>query len=99
MEFHGLKGQYLTYMGIILGGELLLFFVLYSIGFPLIISLIVCVASAFYLSVWVSGLNKKLGKDGMMKRSAFKHLPGSIRIYDRSFVKQLRSSENRLSKH
>ncbi len=99
MEFHGLKGRYLTYMGIILGAELLLFFVLYSIGFPLIISVLICVGSFFYLSVWVSGLNKKLGMDGMLKRQAFKRLPASIRMYDRSFVKELRSSENSLNKH
>ena len=93
MEFKGLKAQYLVYMGVVLGGDLLLFLILYSISFPLVISLIVCVGSGFYLSVWIAGLNKRLGKDGLMKKQSFSRLPYSIRIRNRGFVKSLRAKQ------
>lgn len=89
MEFKGLKAQYLLYMGLVLGGSLLAFSVLYTLGFPLIISLIVCVTSVLYLSKWIAGMNKKMGKDGLMKKQVNQRLPTAIRIRNRGFVKSL----------
>lgn len=86
LEFKGLKAQYLFYMGGVLLVGLLLVALLYGLGFPWFFALGIPVWLVIYASRRISGLNQRYGKDGLMKKMAFRRLPLAIKIRNRGFV-------------
>ncbi|HSJ66801.1 MAG TPA: DUF4133 domain-containing protein [Anditalea sp.] len=91
MEFKGLKAQYIWYMAIGLGVSLLLFSVLYFLGISLFFNAIISVGLCAGIYLWVFRLNKEYGEHGMMKLLARRQVPMSIRIKNRSYIRNIKS--------
>jgi hypothetical protein len=91
IEFKGLKAQYIGYLGGGLVGLLVLFAIIYIIGFPvyLCIILISLLGSGLFMQVYK--LSHKYGQHGLMKRSARSYLPGYLKFSSRKlFIKLIR---------
>lgn len=89
IEFKGLKAQYIWYMG---GGALALlitFAVMYIIGIPSIICLLVAAVLGGVLFAKVYAMSNKYGEHGLMKAMARRQVPTVIKIKNRSiFLKK-----------
>jgi len=82
--FKGLKAQYIGYLCIGLLALLILFAILYVTGLSLYLILPVVGGSGFALFSYVFKCSAKYGVHGLMKKTAWKRLPKSIkcgRIY------------------
>ena len=94
MEFKGLKAPFLYYMIGLMLGVILLFLLLQALGIPPIVAFVISVGLLTWLGSRLYALNRELGRDGMMKKAAFKQLPFCIRIKDRGPVLRLRKSKS-----
>ena len=83
IEFRGLRGQYIYYLGIGLTAVLVLFVVLYLCGVPALICVSIAGISGGYLFRRVYHDNAKFGVDGLMKKKARKILPAAIKNQSR----------------
>lgn len=89
IEFRGLKAQYIWWFGGLVIGLLILFSAMYICGLGTMLCLGVTGGLAVWGSLQVFRLSKKHGEHGLMKMIAFKRLPKSLRIYNRSVFIQL----------
>ncbi|MBK0368233.1 DUF4133 domain-containing protein [Flavobacterium agrisoli] len=84
IEFKGLKAQYIWYLG---GGVVLLmilFAVMYIIGVPSLICIILIGILGTGLVMKIYKMSKQYGEFGMMKALARKQLPKCLKVYSRS---------------
>ncbi len=79
IEFKGLKGQYIWYLGIGLVVLLVVFAGLYLIGVSIYCCLVVVVLLGAGLFVLVYGLSKAHGEFGLMKKVALRSVPKALR--------------------
>lgn len=86
MEFKGLTPPFLYYMIGLLIGSILLFLILKGLGFPLILATGITLGLLAAIGNRIYGLNRDLGKNGLLKKSAYSQVPLGIRIKDRSPV-------------
>ncbi|MHA7129253.1 DUF4133 domain-containing protein [Algoriphagus namhaensis] len=91
LEFKGLTPPFLYYMIGLLLGSLLLFLVLKGIGVPVLVGLGLTLGLLSWLGNRIYTLNRELGKNGLVKKSAFAKIPLGIRFKDRSPILGLRS--------
>jgi len=84
IEFKGLKAQYIWYLGAGMVGVLVLFAVLYFVGIPSIICLIVSAVLVTGVVVKVYAMSSKYGEHGLMKALARKQVPGVVKINSRT---------------
>lgn len=84
MEFKGLKAPFLYYMLGLMLGVILLFLILQGLGIPPMVSGFVSVGLLTWLGSRIYSLNRELGRDGLMKKMAYRQVPLCIRIKDRS---------------
>lgn len=88
LEFKGIKAQYIIYLAIGLIGLLLLFAIMYIIGIPVFVSLLIILIGGFLLFSKVTKFSHKYGEHGLMKSAAYKKLPVSITCRTRKvFIK------------
>lgn len=83
LTFRGLKAQYIWYLGAGLVGLLVLFAVLYIIGVNTFVILGVVGGAGFYLFTKVYRMSKAYGQYGVMKRTAKRLLPKTIKCNSR----------------
>ena len=83
IEFHGLKAQYIWYLG---GGFvmlLILFVTMYLIGVNTYVCLVTIVLSGVILFIRIHKLSNKYGEHGMMKKVASKAIPKVVKCNSR----------------
>lgn len=83
IEFKGLRGQWIYYLGGGLAALLIVFVILYLCGVHTVICLSIVGSSGGYLFRWVYKSNRIFGSDGLMKRRARKMLPHVIKNQSR----------------
>ena len=79
IEFKGLKGQYIWYLGIGLVGLLLVFACLYLFGISIYFCLGLVVVLGVGLFVMVYRMSKLYREHGLMKRMAGRSVPAALR--------------------
>lgn len=88
IEFKGLKAQYIWYLGGGLVALLIFFAIIYIIGVPVIICLLLVVALATTLFMHIYKLSRKYGEYGLMKKVAKKAVPKVIKSYSFTNLKK-----------
>lgn len=89
IEFKGLKGQWIYWLGGGLAGILLLFVVLYLCGVNTFICLGIAAGLGAWLFTWVYKSSALHGQHGMMKKTARRMLPTVIKNKSRKcFMKK-----------
>jgi hypothetical protein len=83
IEFKGLKAQYISILAAGLVILLLLFTVLYLLSFPVAGCLTVTGTGGGLLFRQVYRLSNRYGQYGLMKRSAKRYLPGTLKFRSR----------------
>lgn len=83
IEFKGLKAQYIGYLGIGLVVLLILFAVMYLLGSPVYLCIVVVSGLGFALFYNVFKLSHTFGEHGLMKRNAKRHLPIYLKFKER----------------
>lgn len=79
IEFKGLKAQYIAYLAAGLVGLLLLFAILYLIGIPTLVILLLIGTCGFVLVNYLYKYSRKYGPYGLMKEGAFRTIPQSLK--------------------
>lgn len=78
IEFKGLKGQYIGYLGAGLVLLLIMFAVMYITGVNMFVCLGLTALFGSLLFVFVYGLSAKYGQYGLLKKSASRSLPSAL---------------------
>ncbi len=78
--FKGLKAQYIWWLGIGITILLLLFAILYILGVPVLICLIIIFSAGGYWFWWVYKMSRIHGEHGLMKKTAARSVPKAITI-------------------
>ena len=89
IEFKGLKAQYIWYLGGGLLALLIIFAILYIIGIPPILCVLVILIAGTGLFIHVYKLSRKYGQHGMMKELAKRSIPPVIKIRSRKLFTNL----------
>lgn len=89
IEFKGLKAQYIGYLAGGLVGLLVLFAIIYIIGFPVYLCIIIISILGTGLFMQVYKLSHKYGQYGLMKRGAKNYLPGYLKFSSRKLFTRL----------
>jgi hypothetical protein len=87
IEFKGLKAQYIWYLG---GGVvvlMILFAVMYIIGLPSFVCVVIIGISGALLVLYIYRMSHKYGEHGMMKALAKRQVPKAIRVQSRKIFK------------
>lgn len=90
MEFKGLTPPFLYYMIGLLIGSIFLFLLLKAFAVPAVLALGITLGQLAWLGNRIYRLNRELGKNGMLKKSAYSKIPMGIRVKDRSPILGLR---------
>lgn len=93
MEFKGFSAQYIAYAGLGLLSCLVLFTLLYLLEVPSVLNFLICLPLSAGYYLWMVRLNKKYGKYGLMKKSAFKRVPTVLKIRDRGYLRKLKTNQ------
>lgn len=83
IEFKGLKGQYIWYLGGGLIGLLILFAIMYIIGINTFICLVIIVGLGTCLFIYIYRLSNNYGEYGMLKKLARRHVPQIVKSNSR----------------
>ncbi len=94
IEFKGLKAQYIWYLGAGLVGVLIVFTILYIIGIPSIVCVIIAAVLGGGAVAKAYAMSSKYGEHGLMKALARKQVPNVIKIYNRQIFLDLKSKEH-----
>ena len=89
IEFKGLKAQYIGYLAAGLVVLLVVFAVLYILGLPIPICMIVIGALGGTLFFQVFRLSHQYGQHGLMKYTAKRYLPGYLKFNSRKVFTRL----------
>ncbi len=90
IEFKGLKAQYIGYLAVGLVLLLIGFAVMYIIGVPVVICIIIIAISGSGLFYKVFNLSHKYGEHGLMKKTAKRNLPEHLKFSTRKLFLQLK---------
>lgn len=83
IEFKGLKAQYIWYLGGGVVSLMIVFAIMYIIGLPSIICIIIIGLLGTVLVLKVYKMSNRYGEFGMMKALAKKQIPKSIKVRSR----------------
>lgn len=83
VEFRGLKAQYIWYMGGAVVSLLIVFAVMYIVGFPSYLCFGVVLPVGTFVMAKVYGMSNKYGEHGLMKVLASKQIPKEIKSRSR----------------
>ncbi|WP_343748164.1 DUF4133 domain-containing protein [Fluviicola sp.] len=95
IEFKGLKAQYIWYVGIGFVGVLILFSLLYFIGIPSIVCVLIAAVLGGGVVAKVYSMSNKYGEYGLMKALARKQVPNVIKINDRKLFQSITKTGKR----
>jgi hypothetical protein len=84
IEFKGIKAQYIMYLAIGLVVILIVFTICYMCGVSSYISLPMVAILGFSLLNWVMRFSAKYGQFGLLKETAYRSIPATIRCFNRS---------------
>ncbi len=90
IEFKGLKAQYIGYLA---GGLVLLligFAVMYIVGVPVILCILIISISGSALFYQVFKMSHKYGEFGLMKKAAKRYLPNYVKFTTRQVFLKLK---------
>ena len=87
IEFKGLKAQYIWYFGGGIVVLMILFSMMYFIGFPSFISLGIIGIAGTVMAVKIYKMSHKYGEHGMMKELAKRQLPTVVKTQSRRIYK------------
>ncbi len=94
IEFKGLKAQYIWYLGAGAVGVLIFFAILYFIGIPSIVCVLIAAILGGGVVAKVYAMSNKYGEYGLMKTLARKQVPEVIKIKDRSIFLTINSNSH-----
>lgn len=83
IEFHGLKAQYIWYLGGGLVAALILFAIMYISGVNAYACVAIILITGGGIFIYVYRLNNKYGEHGLMQKSAQKRIPKVIHCHSR----------------
>lgn len=83
IEFKGLKAQYIWYLGGGIVGLLILYSIMYIIGLPTLVCLLVIGVSGTLLVLKIYRMSYKYGEYGLMKELARKRVPKVVVVRSR----------------
>lgn len=84
IEFKGLKAQYIWYLGAGMVGILILFAILYFVGIPSLVCVLIAAILGAGVVAKVYAMSNKFGEYGLMKAIARKQVPNVIKIRNRN---------------
>ena len=84
IEFKGLKAQYIWYLGGGVVGLLILYSVMYIIGLPTVVCLILIGGCGTLLVMKIYKMSHKYGEHGLMKALARKQVPNVVKCNSRN---------------
>src|SRR5271154_3172218 len=84
IEFKGLKAQYIWWLGGGIIGLMVLFAIMYIIGINSYLCIGIILPSGGFVFMYVFGLSNKYGEHGMKKKIAKRHIPKTIKSYNRN---------------
>lgn len=90
-EFKGFSGTYIYYLAGVALGSFFLFIILYFIGLPNLVALILVVTIFLVSTLMLYRTNKKHGLNGLAQQSAKKRRKGAIQASVSPFTKIPRS--------
>ena len=90
IEFKGLKAQYIGYLGAGLVILLIGFAIMYLLGVPVTLCLIIIAGSGSLLFYQVFKLSHRYVEHGLMKKSARRYLPRYVRLTTRHLFLNLK---------
>ena len=91
IEFKGLKAQYIWYLGAGAVGVLIFFAILYFIGIPSIVCVLIAAVLGSGVVAKVYSMSNKYGEYGLMKALARKQVPNVVKIKDRNIFLTIKS--------
>lgn len=83
LEFHGLKAQYIWYLGGGLVAALILFAILYIAGVNAYVCVAVILIAGSCIFIYVYRINNRYGEHGLMQKNAQRKIPKIIHCYSR----------------
>ena len=86
IEFKGLKAQYIWYLGGGLLALLIIFAILYIIGIPPVVCVLLILGLGILLFMHIYKLSHKYGQHGMMKELAKRSIPCVVKSHSRKLV-------------
>jgi len=90
IEFKGLKAQYIGYLAVGLVLLLIGFAILYIVGVPVVLCIIIISVLGSALFYQVFKLSHKYGEHGLMKKAAKRYLPDHLKFTTRKIFLQLK---------
>lgn len=93
IEFKGLKAQYIWYLGAGLVGVLIIFTILYVVGIPSVVCVLVAAVLGGGAVAKAYAMSNKYGEHGLMKELARKQVPDVIKINNRKIFLDPKSKE------
>jgi hypothetical protein len=89
IEFKGLKAQYIWYLGGGIIALMILFAIMYIIGINSYLCVGIILPAGAFVFMYVFRLSNKYGEHGMKKKIARRHIPTTIKSYDRKLFRAL----------
>ncbi|SCW38033.1 DUF4133 domain-containing protein [Mucilaginibacter sp. NFR10] len=90
IEFKGLKAQYIGYLAVGLVLLLIGFAIMYIVGVPVVLCIIIISVLGSALFFQVFKLSHKYGEHGLMKKTAKRYLPNHLKFTTRKIFLQLK---------
>lgn len=90
IEFKGLKAQYIGYLAAGLVALLVIFAVMYILGLPVSICLVIIAGLGSLLFYQVFKLSHRYGEHGLMKKAAKHYLPSHLKFDTRKIFLRLK---------
>jgi hypothetical protein len=84
IEFKGLKAQYIWWLGGGIIGLMILFAILYIIGVNAYACVSIILFAGSFVFFYVYKLSNTYGEHGMKKKMAKRHIPKTIKSYNRN---------------
>ncbi|MDM8175991.1 DUF4133 domain-containing protein [Olivibacter sp. 47] len=94
VEFKGLKAQYIWYLGGLIVVLLILFAILYMVGIPSLICIVLTGGGGTLAVMRIYRLSETYGPHGLMKLTASKRIPRVIRSNSRKIFRQRTGGPN-----
>lgn len=94
IQFKGLRAQYIWYMGAGVVILLIVFAVMYIVGLPPYICVVVVLVLGTFLTMQIYGMSNKYGEHGLMKALARTSIPHCVKVNSRKlFISINRSTK------
>lgn len=93
IRFKGLEEQYIVYYLILIIVSAIVFVIMTSLVNN-IVALVVCLAAFLGGAFYINLMNRKYGRDGLMKKRALNKVPKALIIYTKEDLKTLKDDSS-----